>query len=179
MVAMWVVAAYAARQCCSCTDKAGLTVRTSVNGWLDCSEEKTVGAIDIRLLAGSTLRALKGAGTSEKTLKVYQCTGFGELCRRFEARGATEYSPELADLVVREVRADFERGEFSSWKWTAVRRGAALLDVFDRTGSVDLAPLAPWNLLRLTPTSEQLADRGNLHALVWTAQERLRELGLR
>jgi hypothetical protein len=103
-------------------------------GW-DVPEELTVGAIDIRLLAGSALRALKGAGTSERTLRVYECTGFGELCRRFEARGVSEYSPELADAVVREVWSDFQRGVFSSWKWTAVRRGAALLDVFARTGS--------------------------------------------
>jgi integrase/recombinase XerD len=148
-----------------------------MDGWI-VLEEKTVEAIGIRLLAGSTLRALTGAGASERTLKVYECTGFGELCRRFEARGATEFSPELADVVVREVWADFERGALSSWKWTAVRRGAALLDVFDRTGSVDLAPLPPWNVLRLPPTPGQLADQGNLHALVWTAQERLRELGV-
>jgi site-specific recombinase XerD len=141
-------------------------------------EEKTVGAISIRLLAGSALRALKGAGASERTLKVYECTGFGELCRQFEARGASEYSPELADVVVREVWADFERGALSSWKWTAVRRGAALLDVFHRTGSVDLPPLSPWKALRLPPTPRQLADPGNLHALVWAAQERLRELGV-
>jgi integrase/recombinase XerD len=32
--------------------------------------------------------------------------------------------------------------------------------------------------LRLPPTPGQLADQGNLHALVWTAQERLRELGV-
>jgi hypothetical protein len=140
---------------------------------------RPVGAIGIRLLAGSALRALKGAGASERTLKVYECTGFGELCRRFEARGATEYSPELADVVVGEVWGDFERGALSSWKWTAVRRGATLLDVFDRTGSVDLAPLPPWNVLRLPPTPGQLADPGNLHALVWAAQEKLRELGLR
>jgi hypothetical protein len=111
-------------------------------------------------------------------LKVYECTGFGELCRRFEARGATAYSAELADVVVREVWADVERGALSLWKWTAVRRGAALLDVFDRTGSVDLAPLPPWKVLRLPPTPEQLADQGNLHALVWAAQERLWELGV-
>ena len=137
-----------------------------------------MGAIGIRLLAGSALRALKGTGTSEKALKVYECTGFGELCRRFEARGTTEYSPELADVVVREVWADFERGALSSWKWTAVRRGAALLDVFNRTGSADLPPLPPWNVLRLPPTPEQLADQGNLHILAWTAQQRLREFGL-
>ena len=147
-----------------------------MDGWI-VLEEKTVGAISIRMLAGSALRALKGAGASERTLKVYECTGFGELCRRFEARGATEYSPELADVVVREVRADFQRGALSSWKWTMVRRGAALLDVFNRTGSVDLAPLPPWNVLRLPPTSGQLADQGNLHALIWAAQQRLRKLG--
>jgi integrase/recombinase XerD len=148
-----------------------------MDGWI-VLKEKTVGAIGIRLLAGSALRALKGAGASERTLKVYECTGFGELCRRFEARGATEYSPELADVVVREVWADFQRGALSSWKWTAVRRGAALLDVFDRTGSVDLALLPPWNVLRLPPPPGQLADQGSLHALVWAAQERLRELGV-
>jgi integrase/recombinase XerD len=148
-----------------------------MDGWI-VLEEKTVGAIGIRLLAGSALRALEGAGASERTLQVYECTGFGELRRRFEARGATEYSPELADVVVREVWADFERGALSSWKWIAVRRGAALLDVFDRTGSVDVAPLPPWNVLRLPPTPGQLADQGNLHALVWTAQQRLRELGV-
>jgi site-specific recombinase XerD len=136
-----------------------------------------MGAIGIRPLAGSALRALKDAGASERTLKVYECTGFGELCRRFEARGATQYSPLLVDAVVCEIWADFQRGAFSSWKWTAVRRGAALLDVFDRTGSVDLAPLPPWNVLRLPPTPEQWADPGNLHALVSAAQERLRELG--
>ena len=68
-----------------------------MDGWI-VLEEKTVGAIGIRLLAGSALRALKGAGVSERTLKVYECTGFGELCRRFEARGATEYSPDVAGL---------------------------------------------------------------------------------
>ncbi len=149
----------------------------SMDGWI-VMEETTVGAIGIRLLAGSALRALKGVGASERTLKVYECTGFGELCRRFEARGATEYSPELADVVVREVWADFERGALSSWKWTAVRRGAALLDAFDRTGSVDLPPLPPWSGLRLPPMPGQLADPGNLHALVWAAQQRLRELGV-
>lgn len=148
-----------------------------MDGW-SALEEKTVGAVSIRLLAGSALRALKDAGASEKALKVYECTGFGELCRRFEARGATAYSSGLSDLVVREVWADFERGALSSWKWTAVRRGAALLDVFNRTGSVDLPPLPPWNVLRLPPTPGQLAEQGNLHALVWTAQERLREFGL-
>lgn len=135
-------------------------------------------AIDIRLLAGSTLHALKCAGTSEKTLKVYECTGFGELCRRFEARGATQYSPELADVVVRKVRTDFERGACSSWKWTAVRRGAALLEMFDRTGSVDVAPLPPWNVWWLPPTPGQLADPSDLHALVWTVQQWLREFGV-
>jgi integrase len=57
-------------------------------GW-GVPEEMTVGAIDIRLLAGSALRVLKGAGASERTLRVYECTGFGELCRRFETRGVT------------------------------------------------------------------------------------------
>jgi hypothetical protein len=60
-----------------------------------------------------------------------------------------------------------------------VRRGAALLDVFARTGSVDLPPLPPWRALRLPPTHEQLAEPGNLHALVWAAQQRLLELGSR
>ena len=137
-----------------------------------------MGAISIRLLAGSALCALKCAGVSEKALKVYECTGFGELCRRFDARGATAYSPELADVVVGEVWADFQRGAFSSWKWTTVRRGAALLELFNRTGSVDLPPLPPWNVLRLPPTPQQLAELGNLHALVWMAQERLREFGV-
>src|SRR5439155_4864169 len=114
----------------------------------------------------------------ERTLRVYACTRSGELGRRFEARRATEYSPELADAVVREVWTDFQRGALSSWKWTAVRRGAALLDMFDRTGSVDLPPLPPWNVLRLPPTPRQLADPGNLHVLVWTAQQRLREFGV-
>jgi site-specific recombinase XerD len=139
---------------------------------------ETVGAVSIRLLVGAALRALEGAGVSERTLKVYECTGFGELCRRFEARGATQYSSVLVDVVVREVWADFQRGALSSWKWRAVRRGAALLDVFDRTGSVDLEPLPRWNVLRLPPTPEQFADQRNLHALVWAAQERLRELGV-
>jgi integrase/recombinase XerD len=91
---------------------------------------------------------------------------------------ASEYSPDLADVVVGEVWADVERGALSSWKWTVVRRGAALLDVFDRTGSVELPPLPPWNVLRLPPTPEQRAGRGNLHTLIWAAQERLRELGV-
>ena len=148
-----------------------------MDGWI-ALEEKTMGAVSVRLLAGSALRALKGAGASERTLKVYERTGFGELCRRFEARGTSEYSPELADVVVGEVWADFERGALSSWKWTVVRRGAALLEVFGRTGSVDLPPLPPWKVLRLPPTPEQLAGQGNLHALIWAAQERLRELGV-
>jgi hypothetical protein len=33
--------------------------------------------------------------------------------------------------------------------------------------------------LRLPPTPEQLAEPGNLHALIWAAQQRLRELGVR
>src|SRR6266511_1869251 len=53
----------------------------SMDGWI-VLEEKTVAAIGIRLLAESALRALKGAGASKRTLKVYECTGFGELCRR-------------------------------------------------------------------------------------------------
>src|SRR5262249_409579 len=128
-------------------------------------------------LAESALRALKDAGASERTLKVYECTGFGELCRRFEVRGATHNSSGLADAVVREVWVDFQRGAFSSWKWTAVRPGAALRDAFPRRGRVDLGPCPRWKLLRLPPTPEQSADQGNLHALVCAAQERLRDLG--
>ena len=101
-----------------------------------------MGAVSIRALAQAAVDALKDAGASQKLLNVYACTGFGELRRRFEARGVTEYSAELADVVVREVRAEFERGAVSSWKCTAVRRGAALLDVFHRTGTLDLPPLS-------------------------------------
>jgi hypothetical protein len=79
-----------------------------MDGWI-VLEEKIVGAVSVRLLAGSALRALKETGVSDGTLKVYECTGFGELCRRFEARGATVYSPELVDVVVREVWAGSPR----------------------------------------------------------------------
>jgi hypothetical protein len=86
-----VVVACAAPRCGSHIDKPVLrSEHQSMDGWI-VLEEKTVEAIGIRLLAGSTLRALTGAGASERTLKVYECTGFGELCRRFEARGATAY----------------------------------------------------------------------------------------
>jgi hypothetical protein len=43
---------------------------------------------------------------------------------------------------------------------------------------VALPPLPPWIALRLPPTPEQLADPGDLHALAWAAQQRLRELGV-
>jgi hypothetical protein len=92
--------------------------------------------------------------------------------------GCAAYSAELAGVVVREVRAEFEGGAVSSWKCTAVRDGAALLDVFHRTGTLDLPPLSPWNELRLPPTPEQLAEDDNLHALVWVAQQLLRDKGL-
>jgi integrase len=134
-----------------------------------------MGAISIRVLARSAVDALKDVGASKKMLEAYACTGFGELRRRFEARGVAGYSVELADVVVREVRAEFERGAVSPWKCSVVRRGAALLEVFHRTGTVDLAPLPPWNALRLPPTREQLAEEGNLHALVWSTQQVLRD----
>jgi integrase len=137
-----------------------------------------MGAVSIRALVQSAVDALKDAGANEKLLNVYACTGFGELRRRVEARGVTEYSAELAGVVVREVRAEFEGGAVSSWKCTAVRDGAALLDVFHRTGTLDLPPLSPWNELRLPPTPEQLAEDDNLHALVWVAQQLLRDKGL-
>jgi integrase len=145
---------------------------------LACSEEEIMEAVSIRVLAGLALDALRDVGASVKTLKECRCTGFGELCRRFEARGQVEYSASLAEVIVHEVRGEFESGRVSSWKCGLVRRGAAMLDLFSRTGEVGLPALPPWNADRLPPTREQLSEEGNLHVLICEVQRQLRAGGL-
>lgn len=133
--------------------------------------------VSVRELAQSAVDALRDVGASERTVTDYRCRGFGELRRRFEARGVTGYSAELAHAIVLEARAEFECGALSEWRFGWVRRAAALLELFRRTGTVDLARLPKWQN-RLRWPNVNFPERDSLHSLVRTALDLQRQQGI-
>lgn len=142
---------------------------------------------NLKLATEQSLRLLKQSGSSAKTVKVYQTTGFGAIIRHFTRQGVLDVTTEMLDTFVLEQRERFERGEFSKWKWELVRRGSELLKHFAQTGTVELTELRPWDPVLKKPrqsteldmpTSEQLADPDDLFALIWRVRQELLKAGL-
>ena len=136
---------------------------------------------NIQALVDAALQEMQGMGGTAAQQKALRF-GCGKILRYFKQQGKTEYEPEEANSFVYSLREIYERGEMSHWAWGTVRRAAALLDSFHKTGKMDLAPLPQWEVLHnpihLPPTQQQLEEEGNVHALIWQTQQELLKFNL-
>lgn len=114
--------------------------------------------LTIDALAAAALDALRRSGASPKTLREYEKTGFAELRDRFGARGQVLYSRQLADMIVREARAERDAGTISRWRWSVIRRAGDVLALFARTGGIQDRHSSRWGLRQPTEGFAELLD---------------------
>lgn len=146
-----------------------------------------MNTFNVKEATEQSLLLLKQNGASAKTVKGYRDTGFGTILRYFAQQGSFDVTFGALEAFVLEQRKQFERGEFSEWKWRLVRRGSELLKQYARTGTTEMPALRPWEPILQkpsqsveldTPTPEQLADADNLFALIWRVKQELHKKGL-
>ena len=141
-----------------------------------------IGDLNMRELMELALQKMQLNYEPEKTLKNYRTSGFGGIVRHCELIGQCRYSSETIDEFVSDIRAKYERGEVSQWRWTLIRRSGELLKHLHDNGSIDLQPCAQWevlhNPLHREPTTEELANPNSAVALIRNSERMLSELGL-
>lgn len=146
-----------------------------------------MGSIDLSVTAARALELLSDQGISDRSLRYYAQTGFGNVIRHFQNQRAPCVMPEMLDAFLLEQRELFEQGGFSLWKWSMIRRSCELLKHCAAEDSVELPPLSPWepalrrprqSIRKSTPTAAQLADSENIFALLWKTNRAMSELGL-
>lgn len=134
------------------------------------------------------LPLLRQSGVSTKTLKEYQCTGFGAIIRYFSKQDSFDATVKMLDDFILEQRKQFEQGQFSDWKWQFVRRSAEILKTYAEIGTIETPRLRPWEpVLRRPrqsveidiPTPAQLADSDDIFSLVWRVKKALHNMGLK
>jgi len=141
-----------------------------------------VSDLNIRELMELALQKMKFGGESEKMLKRYRTSGFGGIVRHCELIGQRAFSAETIDAFVLDIRAKYEQGEVSQWKWALIRRSGELLKHLHDNGTIDLPPCTKWealhNPLHREPTTEEAANPNSVVALIRRAEQLLAQLGL-
>ena len=100
---------------------------------------------NLREMIAKALDEMKQQGATAKQLKIYRSTGFGNALRYFDRSGVTDVSTDMLDDYLSKMHSDYLLGNYSEWKWRAVRRGKELLVNYVTCGSIDLKPLSPWD----------------------------------
>ena len=138
--------------------------------------------MNINELITETLQSLKNDGMTPSTLCYYKSSGFGSLRLRHEELGYTEFSYELCDELIHELRVDFENGTLPKHQWRVIRRCAVVMKSYLETGATKLPNLGKWEWLnapyRVKPTTEQFADSENIFAIVWNTERELEKNGM-
>jgi integrase len=138
--------------------------------------------VNLSVTNARILKEMAECGYSSKILTNYRYYGFGFVRQYFEECGYNEYTDEILDEFLAQLRYTYEHGGISQWKWSIARRSAELLRQFVATGTVSLDALPKWdvlhNPLHTKPTEEQLIDNDNIYGLVWRAKCQLSESGL-
>jgi len=137
---------------------------------------------ELSKLIEQALFSLGKGGMTASALRYYKTTGFGAIHKRHEERGQTDFSFEICDELILELRAHCENGEIPKHRWRVIRRCAEVLRIYQQTGSTELPKLGKWEWLnapyRVKPTPEQFADNGNIFAIVWNVERELENIGM-
>ena len=142
---------------------------------------------NLRETVNKALNQLALYDLSEKTLKAYRYTGFGNLIRYYEKSNIAEIDMNMLDTYLYDMHLAHKAGIISHWKWDVLRRSCELLRCFVKNGTVEMKPLRSWNywlgrpnqsIVFDMPTSEQLNNPDNIFALTWKVRQRLKEYGL-
>jgi hypothetical protein len=143
--------------------------------------------MELNKVAAHALALLKEQGLSEKSLRYYAHTGFGNIMRYFQQEGTSHVTEDMLDDFLLVQWKLFEQQKISHWKWRLIRRSIELLKLCVLDNSIALKPLQPWNPLlcrprqsiwKSTPTAEQLANPKDIFALVWRTNKAILDLGL-
>lgn len=141
---------------------------------------------NLREMIAKALDEMKQQGATAKQLKIYRSTGFGNALRYFDRSGVTDVSTDMLDDYLSKMHLDYLSGNYSEWKWRAVRRGKELLVNYVTCGSIDLKPLSPWDhdlgrakqsVIYDKPLKSQLDEPLNLFTIVWKIRKLLAEAG--
>lgn len=141
---------------------------------------------NLREMITKALGKMKQQGATAKQLKIYRGTGFGNALRFFNCSGVTDVSVDMLDDYLNKMHLDYLSGNYSEWKWRAVRRGKELLVNYAINGSIELKPLSPWNhnlgrakqsVIYDKPLKSQLDEPLNLFTIVWKIKKLLAEAG--
>ena len=139
--------------------------------------------INMKDLVEQVLDALHQSGMRVKQIKDYKYCGLYPICQYFSDRGLTAYTKNVADEFILQIRAEYEQGKISRWKWTTVRRSAELLEKYHTEGTVTLPSLPKWevlyNPLHQPPSSQLLLEADNLLVLVYQTKQELLRFGYR
>jgi len=134
-------------------------------------------------LVEQVLDALHQSGMRVKQIKDYKYCGLYPISQYFSDRGLTAYTKNVANEFILQVRAEYEQGKISRWKWTTVRRAAELLEKYYTEGTVILPSLPKWevlyNPLHQPPPSQLLLEADNLLVLVYQTKQELLRFGYR
>lgn len=138
--------------------------------------------VNTETLTTQLLEELEKLGLTNSSLKDYKYCGMGPIIKHFGLLGSSEYSTNEVEIYIENLRKHYENGEISRWKWSIVRKSAALLEEFYKSGTVTLAPLPKWeavhNPLHQKPSEIQLKDNDNIFALVYRVKKELSLFGL-
>lgn len=141
---------------------------------------------NLRELISKALDEMKLQGASAKQLHIYRTTSFGNILRYFNQKMITDINADMLDDYLSEMYTDYLAGNYSYWKWGAVRRGKELLVHFMCYGSINLDRLCPWDythgmprqsVIYDTPSKSQLNEPMNLFVIVWKIRKLLTEAG--
>lgn len=139
--------------------------------------------INMKDLVEQVLDALHQSGMRVKQIKDCKYCGLYPISQYFSDRGLTAYTKDVADEFILQIRAEYEQGKISRWKWTTVRRSAELLEKYHTEGTVILPSLPKWevlyNPLHQPPSSQLLLEADNLLVLVYQTKQELLRFGYR
>lgn len=139
--------------------------------------------INMKDLVEQVLDALHQSGMRVKQIKDYKYCGLYPISKYFSDRSLTAYTKNVADEFILQIRAEYEQGKISRWKWTTVRRSAELLEKYHTEGTVILPSLPKWevlyNPLHQPPPSQLLLEADNLLVLVYQTKQELLRFGYR
>ena len=95
-------------------------------------------AVKLHALVTAVLQTMhETEANSKNTLSLYARYGFSTIERHFETIGVKDYLATEVNNFVRAYRIEYERDAVPDYQWHLVRRSAALLEIFHKTGTTN------------------------------------------
>jgi site-specific recombinase XerD len=122
------------------------------------TEEELANPNSVVALARRTEQMLTELGLTPKTLSNYRYDGFDRILRGHYELGLTDYSPDLAEEVVKEARAAYESGKMARSVYQDIRKVADILTKVHESGTYDPKYLSRYGLRQLSDTYDTLLE---------------------